>query len=98
MNGMRWVWRCGAAALLALPRLTSAELMIVGNDQKVTWDDAGQPVFSAPGEDSISIVDIGADPENPEIVADLDLMNSIFGPPTNLATRPTKSSRLRPTR
>jgi len=88
MDGMRYVWACGAAALLALPRLASAELMIIGNDQKVTWDDAGKPVFSAPGEDSISIVDIGADPENPQIVANLDLMNSIFGPPTNLAITP----------
>jgi DNA-binding beta-propeller fold protein YncE len=71
-----------------MPGLAGAELMIVGNDQKVTWDDAGKPVLSAPGEDTISIVDIGADPENPEIIANLDLMNSIFGPPTNLAITP----------
>jgi DNA-binding beta-propeller fold protein YncE len=76
-----------AAALAALPSAASAELMIVGNDQKVSWDDAGKQVFAAPGEDSISIVDIG-DPENPKIVANLDLMNSIFGPPTNLAITP----------
>jgi DNA-binding beta-propeller fold protein YncE len=62
--------------------------MIVGNDQKVTWDDAGQTVFSAPGEDAISIVDIGTDPGNPKIIANLELMNSIFGPPTNLAITP----------
>ena len=88
MDGMRCVWACGAAALLALPGAASAELMIVGNDQKVTWDDAGKPVLSAPGEDSISIIDVGADPENPKVVANLDLMNSIFGPPTNLAITP----------
>lgn len=87
MNGMRYVWACGAAALLAWPGLAGAELMIVGNDQKVTWDDAGQVVLSAPGEDKISIVDI-SDPENPTIVADLELMNSIFGPPTNVAITP----------
>src|SRR5690606_27415705 len=86
--GMRYVWACGAATLLAVPGLASAEMMIVGNDQKVTWDDAGQVVLSAPGEDKISIVDIGSDPENPTIVADLELMNSIFGPPTNVAITP----------
>ena len=86
MNPMRCIW--GAAALAVMPGLASAELMIIGNDQKVTWDDAGKPVLSAPGEDTISIVDIGADPENPKIIANLDLMNSIFGPPTNLAITP----------
>ena len=91
MDGMRYVWLCGAAALIALPRLAGAELMIVGNDQKVTWDDAGKPVFSAPGEDTVSIVDIGADPANPQIVANLDLMNSIFGPPTNVAITPDET-------
>jgi 6-phosphogluconolactonase (cycloisomerase 2 family) len=88
MNPMRNVWLYGAVALLALPRLAGAELMIIGNDQKVSWDDAGKPVLAAPGEDSISIVDIGSDPGSPKIIASLDLMNSIFGPPTNLAITP----------
>jgi DNA-binding beta-propeller fold protein YncE len=75
--------------LAVLPVGAGAELMIVGNDQKLkTWDDAGKPVFAAPGEDSISIVDIGTDPGSPKIIANLALMNSIFGPPTNLAITP----------
>ena len=88
MNGMRGVWTYGAVVLIALPRLAGAELMIVGNDQKVSWDAAGKQVFAAPGEDSISIVDIGTDPGSPKVIANLDLMNSIFGPPTNLAITP----------
>ena len=36
----------------------------------------------------MTIVDIGTDPANPKIVANLPLMNSIFGPPTNLAITP----------
>lgn len=91
MNGMRGMWVCGAAALMALSRLAGAEVMIVGNDQKVTWDDAGKAVFSAPGEDTISIVDIGTDPRSPKIIASLDLMNSIFGPPTNVAITPDET-------
>ena len=70
------------------PAAAAAELMIVGNDQKVSWNDAGKPVFDAPGQDTISIVDIGTDPEAPKVVASLPLMNSIFGPPTNLAITP----------
>ncbi len=64
-----------------------AQLMIVGNDEKVSWDDAGKPVFKAPGKDTVSIVDI-SNREAPRIIANLPLMNSIFGPPTNLAITP----------
>jgi DNA-binding beta-propeller fold protein YncE len=64
------------------------ELMIVGNDEKVGFSDAGTFVFSAPGKDSVSIVDIGTDPLAPRIVANLPLMNSLFGPPVNLAITP----------
>ena len=61
------------------------EYMVVGIDTKVTWGDDGKVQFGAPGKDSVTIVDIGTDPANPKIVANLPLMNSIFGPPTNLA-------------
>lgn len=67
------------------------ELMIVGIDEKVTWDDAGKLVLLPPGKDLVTIVDIGTDPLNPKIVASLPLMNSIFGPPTNLAITPDES-------
>ena len=85
----QFIHLCAAAVLCAaLPAIADAEMMIVGNDQKVSWDDAGKVVTSAPGDDSISIVDIGTDPENPKIITSLDLQNSIFGPPTNLAITP----------
>ena len=74
-------------ALLAFGPAADAQLMIVGNDEKVAWDEAGRPVFKAPGKDTISIVDI-SNRESPRIVANLPLMNSIFGPPTNLAITP----------
>jgi DNA-binding beta-propeller fold protein YncE len=64
------------------------ELMVVGNDEKVIWDESGKVVFRAPGKDTVSIVDIGTDPLAPRIIANLPLMNSIFGPPTNLAITP----------
>jgi len=76
-----------ALSISVAPAL-AAELMIVGNDEKVGWDDAGKPVFSPPGKDSISIIDIGSDPLAPRVIANLQLMNSIFGPPVNLAITP----------
>jgi DNA-binding beta-propeller fold protein YncE len=66
------------------------ELMIVGNDEKTIIDNGGF-VFAAPGKDTVSIVDIGTDPLAPKIIASLPLMNSIFGPPTNLAITPDES-------
>ena len=77
-----------ALVLVAFPSAAGAQLMIIGNDEKVTFGDAGQLVFSAPGKDTISIVDIGANPESPRIIANLPLMNSIVGPPVNLAITP----------
>ncbi len=74
----------------AFPRAAGAQRMIVGNDEKILWDDAGKPVFMAPGRDTVSIVDIGANPGAPKIIANLPLMNSIFGPPTNLAIAPNE--------
>lgn len=67
------------------------ELMVVGNDEKVSIDDAGVFVFSAAGKDTVSIIDIGTDPLAPKIIASLPLMNSIFGPPTNLAITPDQT-------
>ncbi len=76
------------ATFVAFPDASHGQLMIVGNDEKITWDDAGKPVFLAPGKDTVSIVDIGTNPESPKIIANFPLMNSIFGPPTNLAITP----------
>jgi DNA-binding beta-propeller fold protein YncE len=80
------------AALTACAGLSPSpgkrELMVVGNDEKTRFTDTGGFDFSAPGKDSVSIVDIGTDPLAPRIVANLPLMNSIFGPPVNLAITP----------
>jgi len=69
----------------------SPSLMVIGIDEKITWDDAGKPVFSAQGRDVVAVVDIGSDPLAPKIVASLPLMNTIFGPPVNLAITPDGS-------
>ena len=80
------------AACAPMPTATGQrELMLVGNDEKQSWDDAGKPVIGAPGKDSLSIIDIGTDPLAPRIVANLPLPNTIVGPPVNLAITPDGS-------
>jgi DNA-binding beta-propeller fold protein YncE len=87
-------WSLSWVAALVVAMSTGAAraepLMIVGNDEKLLWDDNGKAVLSPAGKDSVLIVDL-ADPENPKIVADLPLKNSIAGPPVNLAIDPTAS-------
>jgi DNA-binding beta-propeller fold protein YncE len=81
-----------ALALLAAgPKSVSAEpYLIVGNDEKLLWDDKGAPVLHPAGKDSVVILDL-ANPENPKVVASLPLKNSVIGPPVNLAIDPTNS-------
>ncbi|MDB5823812.1 MAG: hypothetical protein JWR21_2516 [Herminiimonas sp.] len=64
------------------------ELMVVGHDEKQSWDDAGKAIFAKQGRDTVSIIDIGTDPLAPKILVNLPLANSIVGPPTNLAITP----------
>jgi DNA-binding beta-propeller fold protein YncE len=70
-----------------IPLVADAQLIIIGNDDKLTFDKTGKQIRRPPGKDSISIVDISS-PEAPKIVANLPLMNTIIGPPTNLAITP----------
>ena len=62
--------------------------MIVGLDEKVSWDDDGKTVLAPAGKDQVLIVDL-ANPEDPKIVASLPLKNSIVGPPVNIDIDPT---------
>lgn len=79
-----------AACSTAAPPAASGkpEFMLVGVDNKAVFADDGVLTNIAPGKDAVTIVDIGSNPAQPRIVASLPLMNSIFGPPTNLAVTP----------
>lgn len=78
------------AIAAGLATSAQAQFILSGNDEKVTFSDAGKPVVHPPGKDTVSIIDISKRTE-PEIVANLQLTNSIFGPPTNLAVTPDQT-------
>lgn len=80
-----------AMCLLADAHAQQHHYLLNGLDEKVSFDDSGKPVFTAPGHDLVSIMEIGADPAHPKIVANLPLTNSIFGPPVNLQVTPDES-------
>ena len=67
---------------LVITTTASAQLMIVGFDEKITFKD-GKRSYHAPGNDKVVIFDI-SNPIIPRITASFDLMNSLHGPHTNL--------------
>ena len=75
-----------ALGLVFAPLAAHAQLMIIGIDDKIAFD-KGKQVRRPPGKDSVAIVDISK-PEEPRIVANLPMMNTVIGPPTNLAITP----------
>lgn len=90
-------WNAGVAALLgliialfALSGPAHAQFLIIGDDNKLHWDDSGKKVYTEPGHDEVVIVDI-RNPEEPTIAGLLPLMNTVVGPPTNLAITPDES-------
>jgi len=65
----------------------TGQILIVGNDEKQGWDENAKPTFYEPGRDTLSIVDISK-PDMPRIATTIPLVNSVVGPPTNLAISP----------
>src|SRR5262249_51858892 len=65
------------------------ERLMTGNDERVAVDENGKTIRHGEGKDSVSIIDI-ADPVKPRILANLPLMNTITGPPVNLAISPDR--------
>ncbi|HTS90700.1 MAG TPA: beta-propeller fold lactonase family protein [Stellaceae bacterium] len=76
-----------AAALSTAAGAAQAQYLVIGIDEKTVWDDTAKVVVRAPGKDLVSIVDI-SDRARPKIVANLPLMNTVLGPPTNVAIAP----------
>src|SRR5712671_527863 len=89
MRPFVWLLALSVAAgtLLAPAGGAGAQLLITGNDEKISFDETGKTVTHPPGKDTVSIIDI-REPTKPRIVANLSLMNSITGPPVNLAITP----------
>ena len=64
------------------------QTLIVGNDEKNGVDQNFKPVIRPPGHDTLSVIDL-ANPAAPKITASIPLINSVVGPPVNLAIAPS---------
>jgi len=87
--GAALLFQLGGCAAPAAPG--ARQLMIVGNDEKQGWNDAGQVTLAPHGKDTVQVIDIGTDPLAPRVVVTLPLDNTIAGPPVNLAITPDES-------
>jgi DNA-binding beta-propeller fold protein YncE len=64
------------------------QTLIIGNDEKQGWDENAKPILKEPGHDTLSVIDISK-PDAPRVTATIPLINSVAGPPTNLAIHPS---------
>jgi DNA-binding beta-propeller fold protein YncE len=75
----------GAAVCVLSPAF--GQTLIVGDDEKNGIENH-KPTIREPGHDTLAIVDL-SNPAAPRVSATIPLMNSIVGPPTNLAIVPS---------
>src|SRR5437763_10793681 len=75
---MRLLGLAPAVGALLMPlHAARAQVLITGNDEKVSFDEnTGKMITHPAGKDTVSIIDI-ADPAKPKIVLNLPLMNTI---------------------
>src|SRR5499426_2105784 len=83
------MWRCillaGAMSMAAAVDL-SAQIAVSANDSKVKLVDGKVVVQKDPAPDTVSIIDLRANP--PRVLAEIDVPNSVVGPPLNVAVSP----------
>jgi hypothetical protein len=90
MKAFLRLFALGAVAGVLVQPLDAAraQFLITGNDEKVSFDEnTGKTITHPAGKDTVSIIDI-TDRVKPKNVANLPLMNTITGPPVNLAITP----------
>lgn len=83
---------CTAAAVLAAVLVAGstaaayAQLAVSANDAKVKLVNGKTEVVANPPPDTISIIDLRASP--PKVLAEVEVPNSVVGPPSNVAVSP----------
>jgi hypothetical protein len=82
MRPFVWLLALSVAAgtLLAPAGSAGAQLLITGNDEKISFDEAGKTVTHPPGKDTVSIIDI-REPTKPRIGASFFTLSKRKGLP-----------------
>jgi DNA-binding beta-propeller fold protein YncE len=83
------MWRFLSIAIvtaIAAAGTASAQIAVSANDAKVKLVDGKVVVQKDPAPDTVSIIDLRANP--PKLLAEIDVPNSVVGPPLNVAVSP----------
>src|SRR5215475_10691820 len=67
----------------------SAQIAVSANDNKIVNVDGTNQIVENPRPDTATIIDLGASP--PRVLAQLNVPNSVVGPPENVAIAPDES-------
>ena len=79
----------GLAAFALGVTPASAQIAVSANDNKIVNVDGTNQIVENPRPDTATIIDLGASP--PRVLAQLNVPNSVVGPPENVAIAPDES-------
>ena len=79
----------GLTALALGAPAASAQIAVSANDNKIVNIDGANKIVENPRPDTATIIDLGASP--PRVLGQLDVPNSVVGPPQNVAIAPDES-------
>jgi DNA-binding beta-propeller fold protein YncE len=83
------MWRCAGLAValsISAAGAAAAQIAVSANDAKVKLVDGKVVVQKDPQPDTVSIIDLRANP--PKVLAEIEVPNSVVGPPLNVAVSP----------
>jgi hypothetical protein len=86
MRERRGVAVLAALLLGATAAAAYAEIAVSANDAKVKLVNGKQEVQKSPLPDTLTFIDLRATP--PKVLAEIEVPNSLAGPPTNVAVSP----------
>ena len=86
MRGLAWAAGLAAVLLVGAAGAAYAEIAISANDAKVKLVNGKQEVQKDPPPDTLTFIDLRASP--PKVLAEIEVPNSVVGPPTNVAISP----------
>jgi len=90
MNPRISLWSGLAVAMLTLFSFgAAAQLAVSSNDGKMLNVNGTATVLANPGDDTVTIIDLGASP--PKVLGEIKAPSSVVGPPQNVAIAPDES-------
>ncbi|MGF1476543.1 MAG: YncE family protein [Geminicoccaceae bacterium] len=82
-----WLWSLAMTTSLGLSLAARADLAVVAGDDTIRVVD-GEIVIDPEGQQTLSFIDLMG--EAPRLVSSIDVGNSLFGPPVNVAITPDR--------